>query len=616
MAAESPHDEVRRWVSGVGTIAAAVNTEVSLPRLVDLIARTACDLMDYEAVGVLLADRGEHSLVITGAHGLSPEYVARVNAEHTIRLGSGPLAEGPSSRAFRSAEPVAIEDISADPSFHPWAALAREHGYRAIAAIPLLVAGVPAGTVNCYRTVTHRFGDDEITLLTTLANQVGIALQTARLRDRERETIADLERLNASLTAQRQLLEQAEEIHRALTAVALRAGGVAAVAGALAGLLSRPVLVADPAGQRLADARHEDRIPQVALPEPPADAPRAGLSEATLSDGSEDRSWITAPVLLGEELVARLWVPGRLAELSALDRRAMEHAAVVCALELLRRRTAMDVEWQLRGDVLAELLSGDASATVRTRAAALGHDLSRAHRVLAARADALDGDARQPGGVRRLLGVAQAVADRASPRPLVTSWGDCIVVLWPETTPDRAPDPQAAAETVRQTSRRALDGSTATVVVGQRCTRLEDYRSAVRTARGALGLAQLRQAANRTVTLPDLGVYGLLLQLDDPGELIRFADRILAPLRSYDARKDLSLVSTLRTYLDNDLSTRRTADALYLHPNTVGLRLKKIEELVGVSLAQPDALLQLQAALMAEEVIGSTRPQHAVPHVR
>jgi signal transduction protein with GAF and PtsI domain len=126
MAAESRHDEVRRWLSGVGTIAAAVNTEVSLPRLVDLIARTACDLMGYEAAGVLLSDRDEHSLVITGAHGLSPEYAARVNAEHTIRLGSGPLAEGPSSRAFRSAEPVAIEDISADPSFHPWAGLARE----------------------------------------------------------------------------------------------------------------------------------------------------------------------------------------------------------------------------------------------------------------------------------------------------------------------------------------------------------------------------------------------------------------------------------------------------------------------------------------------------------
>ena len=124
------------------------------------------------------------------------------------------------------------------------------------------------------------------------------------------------------------------------------------------------------------------------------------------------------------------------------------------------------------------------------------------------------------------------------------------------------------------------------------------------------------EAGNRTVTLPDLGVYGLLLQLDDPGELLRFADRTLAPLRSYDARKDLSLVLTLRAYLDNDLSTRRTADALYLHPNTVGLRLRKIEELVGVSLGRPEALLQLQAALMAEDVVGSTRPQHAVPDRR
>jgi DNA-binding PucR family transcriptional regulator len=62
--------------------------------------------------------------------------------------------------------------------------------------------------------------------------------------------------------------------------------------------------------------------------------------------------------------------------------------------------------------------------------------------------------------------------------------------------------------------------------------------------------------------------------------------------------------------------TKRTADTLYLHPNTVGLRLKKIEELVGVSLAQPDALLQLQAALMAEDVVGFTRPQHVVPDRR
>ena len=62
----------------------------------------------------------------------------------------------------------------------------------------------------------------------------------------------------------------------------------------------------------------------------------------------------------------------------------------------------------------------------------------------------------------------------------------------------------------------------------------------------ALELARLH-GADRVVTLPDLGVYGLLLQLNDPRELVRFADHALAPLRKYDERKNAQLVSTLRT---------------------------------------------------------------------
>ena len=568
-------DEVRRWLAGVGEIAATVNTTTPLPELLDLIARTACELTGYEACGVLLADDEQRSLVISGAHGLSAEYVAQVNAQHTIRLGSGPLADGPSSRAFRTAAAVPIADILADPSFDPWAGLARGHGYRAIIAVPLLVGGVSAGTVNCYRRQVHDFGADEIALLTTLANQAGIALQTARLI--------------TSLTAQRRLLEQAEEIHQELTAVALRAGGVQAGADALARLLSRPVLVTDPAGTALANAQHRGVLLD---PASVADAeiPATDIAEVP------DEIRVTAPVLLGDEVVARLWLPGRLAELRPLDRRAVEHAAVVCALEMLRRRTAMDVEWRLRGDILADLLAGEAPS-VGARAASLGHDLTRPHTVLVAAADG----APEAGGVRHLLGAAQATADRCEPRPLVTNWGEHVVMLWPAGA--RGADAAAAADSVRRSARRALGAATVTVVVGQRCTELRDYPSAVRTARGALELARLR-GADHIVTLPDLGIYGLLLQLDDPRELVRFAERTLAPLHEYDARKDFSLVQTLRTYLEQGMSTSRTAAALYVHPNTVGLRLKRVEELTGSSLTQPDALLQLKAALMAEDVVG------------
>jgi PucR C-terminal helix-turn-helix domain len=41
------------------------------------------------------------------------------------------------------------------------------------------------------------------------------------------------------------------------------------------------------------------------------------------------------------------------------------------------------------------------------------------------------------------------------------------------------------------------------------------------------------------------------------------------------------LMETLRVYLDSDLDVTRAAEALYVHPNTVRYRLRRIGELTG-----------------------------------
>ncbi|RZT87302.1 sugar diacid utilization regulator [Pseudonocardia sediminis] len=573
--ADSERPRHPSWLAGVGKIAAAVNASTRLPHLLDLIARTACDLTGYEGSGVLLSDDDRRKLVISGVHGLSPDYVAAVNDRHTIALGSGPPADGPSSRAFVTQQPVPISDIQSDPSFEPWAHEATRHGYRAIVAIPMLVRGEAVGTLNCYRRVVHEFGSDELALLATLANQAASALQSTRLI--------------ASLTEQRRLLEQAEEIHRELTALALRAGGVQGVADALARLLSRPVAVADRNGAVVARAAVGDAGVGDPLPVEAdlgstgiADVPGAGL--------------LSAPVMLGEEVIAR-GLPGDDDGLSELDRRAVEHAAIVCALEFLRRRTATDVEWRLRGDPLTDLLAGIDAESVAARAVPLGHDLTSPHTVVVA---APDDD---PDAVRHVLGVAQTVADRCDPRPLVTTSGGHVVLLWPD--PGRGPAAHDAADLIRTSARRVLDGRTVTAVVGHRRDRVDQLRPAVRTARGALDLGRLR-SRDRTIALPELGVYGLLLQLDDPHELRRFTELTLDPLREHDDRRNAELVRTVRTYLDNGMNVARTATELYVHPNTVGLRLKRVEELTGLSMQNAEALLQLTVALMADDVLGST----------
>jgi hypothetical protein len=138
-----------------------------------------------------------------------------------------------------------------------------------------------------------------------------------------------------------------------------------------------------------------------------------------------------------------------------------------------------------------------------------------------------------PGDGRLLLATVRAVAAQCEPRPLVTSIRDEALILWPEAP--QADTPMAAAEHIRRAVNRLADGGTVTVVVGHRSDRAEDARAAVGTARGALELARLH-GADRVVTLPDLGGYGLILQINEPPEIVRFANNILTPLRKYNER--------------------------------------------------------------------------------
>ena len=54
-----------------------------------------------------------------------------------------------------------------------------------------------------------------------------------------------------------------------------------------------------------------------------------------------------------------------------------------------------------------------------------------------------------------------------------------------------------------------------------------------------------------------------------------------------------SLMETLRAYLDSDLDVARTAAALYVHPNTVRYRLRRISEVTGLDTQSFSGLVDL-----------------------
>jgi DNA-binding PucR family transcriptional regulator len=98
------------------------------------------------------------------------------------------------------------------------------------------------------------------------------------------------------------------------------------------------------------------------------------------------------------------------------------------------------------------------------------------------------------------------------------------------------------------------------------------------------------------------------LETGTPEALQRFADRMLDPVVAHDDRRGGDLVATLRLWLTVGCSTPEAAAALVVHPNTIGYRLARIEQLTGRSLRQPQTRLELQLALTVRDVVQSGDP--------
>jgi DNA-binding PucR family transcriptional regulator len=105
------------------------------------------------------------------------------------------------------------------------------------------------------------------------------------------------------------------------------------------------------------------------------------------------------------------------------------------------------------------------------------------------------------------------------------------------------------------------------------------------------------QLSDRPVFFEHLGVYRVLLGPNDASHHRGFAEEMLGCLQRHDARTGSELVGTLRCWVAADYSVAQAARRLYVHPNTVKYRLRRIRELIGGDPSRGDLRLQIELAL-------------------
>jgi len=130
------------------------------------------------------------------------------------------------------------------------------------------------------------------------------------------------------------------------------------------------------------------------------------------------------------------------------------------------------------------------------------------------------------------------------------------------------------------------------LVLGPEVASLVDASRSARAALAGFAVARSwRQAPRPTLAddlLPERALAG------DPLARQTLVNRIHRPLRAHSSE----LLATLWSYLDNGRSLEATARELFVHPNTVRYRLKRISEVIGWDATGAREALILQTALI------------------
>ncbi|MFJ8111253.1 PucR family transcriptional regulator [Streptomyces sp. NPDC096132] len=160
--------------------------------------------------------------------------------------------------------------------------------------------------------------------------------------------------------------------------------------------------------------------------------------------------------------------------------------------------------------------------------------------------------------------------------------------------------PGPAAE---QTCLRTLRRAHARVGVSPGFDSLRDAPQALRFAR--LALAGLPGAGPGVARFDDNPLAMLVAAA--PAEAAHLTEVVLAPLLVLPAVERARLLTTLEHWFAAAGSAADTARTLFVHPNTVRYRLRRVEELTGRSLSDPRTAADLGAALLSVRTRGVGR---------
>lgn len=155
-----------------------------------------------------------------------------------------------------------------------------------------------------------------------------------------------------------------------------------------------------------------------------------------------------------------------------------------------------------------------------------------------------------------------------------------------------------AEDAVEKSLLANLDEQAITLGTSERVIAADRAPDAAQEARWALGAAE---ADSRRIVR--YGEETAMLPPRTPAEARALVSRILGPLISHDSTHGTDYVNTLRVVLRLDRSWQHAAAELHIHKQTLGYRIRRIEQITGRGLTRSEHIGQWWIAFRAHDLL-------------
>jgi signal transduction histidine kinase len=154
-----------------------------LDEVLQSLVNTAVELLHADKGSLLVWDDQREKLHARATYGFAPE---------TIEIMSFSKGQGLAGKVALSGEPAIVEDAQIDERVTP--GIIQAESIRGLIQIPIRVAGETYGIFSADYLQPHHFTEEEIRLLSAFAQRAGLAIETARLYEREAQIAVMQER--------------------------------------------------------------------------------------------------------------------------------------------------------------------------------------------------------------------------------------------------------------------------------------------------------------------------------------------------------------------------------------------------------------------------------------